>query len=513
MQTVLSTLIAEGASSRAAAGSGNPGLEPRVCPREAGSGRSGGTLDTVAHARWEDFLPTLPDACVDLVAIDPPYGATDGAWDKPPDLPALWRELRRVCKGVVVMTAGQPFTTDVINSNRAEFRYAWVWNKVAGANFASVEFMPLRVHEDVLVFRPGTYNPQKTPGAKNHGWKTTLRNLTENVRGKLERPPPDESGMKWPTSIITVAKHTSRECDHRTQKPIGLMRYLVETYSNPGDVVLDCFAGSGSTLVASRESGRRFIGCEMLAENVAVIHSRLAQGFLPMGGGGAEQAGDSAATQQSGAGSQNDPKLSDRGGWRECCAAGLLGAALVTAVAVRCSAWLGDVGSPAAFEYVDLAAYNIARVAGCVSNVIAANTAESRGSIFERRSVLEVVSEFGNVAVKAVNAGVVSSPNGVNVLRIDALQLGAPLTEKVEEGTLAGVSFAGGRELMVGPPTDATPKRGPSGAVKEYLSGAHVVALFGVMAAVSFGVGWLLGEIFGRTRRESPNDETQRTAL
>jgi site-specific DNA-methyltransferase (adenine-specific) len=245
----------------------------------------GGALDTVAHARWEDFLPTLPDACVDLVAIDPPYGQTHCEWDTMPDFPTLWRELRRVCKGVVVMTANQPFTTDAINSNRAEFRYSWVWNKERGANFASVAFMPLRVHEDVLVFRQGAYNPQKTQGAKNHTWKPGQRMESDANRVSVKAVC-DESGMKWPKSIITVPKHTSRENLHVSQKPLGLMRYLVETYSNPGDVVLDCFAGSGSTLVAAREVGRHFIGCEMLAENVAVIHERLSQAELFAGGGG-----------------------------------------------------------------------------------------------------------------------------------------------------------------------------------------------------------------------------------
>ena len=202
-----------------------------------------------------------------------------------PDFPALWRELRRVCKGAVVMTANQPFTTDAINSNRAEFRYSWVWNKEFAANFASVAFMPLRVHEDVLVFRQGAYNPQKTLGAKNHPWKPGQRMKSDANRVSVKAVC-DESGMKWPKSIISVPKHTSRENLHVSQKPIGLMRYLVETYSNPGDVVLDCFAGSGSTLVAAREFGRHFIGCEMLAENIRTIHERLSQAELFAGGGG-----------------------------------------------------------------------------------------------------------------------------------------------------------------------------------------------------------------------------------
>ena len=232
------------------------------------------------------IAPTLEG--VDALISDPPYGMTDGKWDTVPDLAKLWEIAREKVAGACVMTASQPFTTDLINSNRADFRYSWVWDKGSAANFASVAFMPLRIHEDVLVFRKGAYNPQRTQGPKNHSRRVTLQaRQSENIRTPMLQIASDQSGMKWPTTILSFPKHTSRERNHPTEKPVPLFAYLVETYSDPGATVLDPFMGSGTTGIACIRTGRRFIGIERdpdhYAEAKARIANELAQGDLFLG--------------------------------------------------------------------------------------------------------------------------------------------------------------------------------------------------------------------------------------
>jgi DNA modification methylase len=225
-----------------------------------------------------DCLDALKDLqAVDAVITDLPYGVTEGEWDVRVNLAAWWEAIGRVCNGRVVTTCSQPYTTDVIASNREAFKYAMVWDKGCAANFGSAKKTPLRVHEDVLVFGGGTYNPQRRPGQKNHSRRPCeIIPKREHMTGIRKQLASDESGMKWPTSIIYAPKHTSRENLHPTQKPVELMRYLVETYTNPGETVCDPFAGSGTTGIACAHSRRNFIGIERDASHYATACARIA---------------------------------------------------------------------------------------------------------------------------------------------------------------------------------------------------------------------------------------------
>lgn len=215
-----------------------------------------------------DILPEITDGSIDAVISDPPYGTTNLSWDHAIDLERFWLETNRVCRpeAVVVLFGCQPFTTALINSNRSQFRYELIWVKSRPVGFLSANRRPLRSHENILVFcrkpNSSTYNPQKVPGKP---YRVTRPNASRG--GKHYNTPAlpvtiNESGDRHPWSVLHHKHPAGRECLHPTQKPLDLMRFLVRSYSNPGDLVLDPFMGSGSTGHAALEQGRRFVGME-----------------------------------------------------------------------------------------------------------------------------------------------------------------------------------------------------------------------------------------------------------
>ena len=206
-----------------------------------------------------EILPTLPAASVDLVLCDLPYGTTQNKWDTVIPLPALWAEYARVCKGAVVLTGAQPFTARLVMSNPRDFKYAWVWRKEAGTGLLNAKRQPLRNHEDVLVFYKSqpTYNPQWLQG-KPYRCKKGGETANYNPSGTVVT---ESDGRRYPLTVVDFQR--DRDKVHPTQKPVALMEYLIRTYTNPGGVVLDNTMGSGTTGVASVNTGRGFIGMEM----------------------------------------------------------------------------------------------------------------------------------------------------------------------------------------------------------------------------------------------------------
>ena len=208
----------------------------------------------------------LPAGCIDMVLTDLPYGTTSGCWDVLLPLDTLWKELHRIAKpnAAMIFTAAQPFTTTLIQSNRKEFRYCWYWVKNQVTGFPFSKFQPLRCVEEIAVFyrKAPTYNPQGLVALehprKNTGKKYTDRSVYRKdglSRTTLQRY------TNYPRQILTFP--CQREGLHPTQKPVALFEYLIHTYTEPGQLVLDCCMGSGTTKVACRNADRDYIGFEI----------------------------------------------------------------------------------------------------------------------------------------------------------------------------------------------------------------------------------------------------------
>lgn len=221
-------------------------------------------------------MSRIENGAVDLVLCDLPYGTTACSWDTVIPFDPLWKEYRRVLKpnGALALMAAQPFATDLINSARKLFRYDLVWEKTAPVGFANCHRMPLRSHELVLLFyrRQPTYNPQGLVKLE----KPIVRKGGEARSGSVYHRLGKDSVQEYtnyPRSILRFPFRGRRV--HPTQKPVELMEYLVRTYSNPGDLVLDNCMGSGTTAVACLNSGRRFIGFEMDEKHFEVAKKRI----------------------------------------------------------------------------------------------------------------------------------------------------------------------------------------------------------------------------------------------
>jgi site-specific DNA-methyltransferase (adenine-specific) len=240
-----------------------------------------------------EVMATLPAGSVDLVLADLPYGTTACAWDAVIPFDALWAQFRRLLRpgGAVVLTAAQPFTTAVIASNLADFKYCWYWDKKAVTGFANAKLQPLRCIEDVVVFyasRP-TYNPQglvhlgKTRANSATVGGDTVRTDTVASSGKGSlRTAGAEYVQEWtnyPKQLLEISR--DRQKVHPTQKPVALMEYLIRTYTNPNQVVLDCTMGSGTTGVAALQSQRHFIGIERDPVYFAIAQGRIAAASPP----------------------------------------------------------------------------------------------------------------------------------------------------------------------------------------------------------------------------------------
>lgn len=212
-----------------------------------------------------EIMKTLPDECIDMILCDLPYGTTQNKWDSVIPLDALWSEYNRIIKpnGAIVLTSQGVFTAQLIISQSKIFKYKWVWEKSKPTNFLNSKKQPLRKHEDVCVFykKQPVYNPQMTQGEPYN--KGVRKNQLSGSYGDFQPVVVSSDGERYPTDIIYVKTAESEGAViHPTQKPVELGRYLVRTYTNQGDIVLDNTFGSGSFLAAALLEGRNFIGIE-----------------------------------------------------------------------------------------------------------------------------------------------------------------------------------------------------------------------------------------------------------
>jgi len=209
-------------------------------------------------------MKEIPDDSVDMVLTDPPYGTTACKWDTVIDLDKMWEQLERVIKhnGAIVMTASQPFTSALVMSNPKMFKYDWTWKKPKGTGHLNAKRMPMRDKEDILVFyqKQPNYNPQMTKG-EPFGKKTGSKQQsgTTGTHGNTRTV---NTGFRHPKQVLEF-NVVGRGGTHPTQKPVSLMEYLIRTYTNEGETVLDFTMGSGTTGVACDNLSRKFIGIEL----------------------------------------------------------------------------------------------------------------------------------------------------------------------------------------------------------------------------------------------------------
>ncbi len=235
-------------------------------------------LDSLHFGDCFDVFEFIPDHSIDMVLCDLPYGVTACSWDVELDLERLWKEYQRMLKtgGVVVLTATQPFETKLINSNRKWFRYKWVWKKSRAVGFLNANKMPLRIHEDILVFAKGRtkYNPQFEPGTP---YITKRRGTGKaGIYREVKRSETVNTGRRFPKDLVEFS-NTCEKVMHNTQKPVALFEYLIKTYTDVGDVVLDNTAGSGTSAIAAMNTDRRYICIEKDMKNYMTCVDRLAE--------------------------------------------------------------------------------------------------------------------------------------------------------------------------------------------------------------------------------------------
>lgn len=231
-----------------------------------------------------NLMKEIPSRSIDMILCDLPYGVTANCEDKPIPFNLIWHEYCRIIKdnGCIALFGQGIFFVDLVNSNRKLYRYDLVWDKVLTSGFLNANRMPLRQHEQIAIFykKKPTYNPQFAEGKPLHGKgisykaKVPINNNynkfnaieDENRKGVIE---------KYPTSIISISKAHPSIATHRTEKPIELLEYLIKTYTNVGEVVLDNCMGSGNTCIAARNTQRKYIGFEIKKKWFDIAMARL----------------------------------------------------------------------------------------------------------------------------------------------------------------------------------------------------------------------------------------------
>jgi len=226
-------------------------------------------------------MQNIPDKSIDAIITDPPYGTTACKWDSVIPFEPMWEQLNRIIKhnGAIVLFGSQPFTSALIMSNVKMFKYNMVWDKKLTTGHLNCNKMPLRRHEDILVFSKGriNYNPQKIVRDKIRIDKNSNKEVHGNGIGTYGKFKLTDKYLthRHPTSIVEISNADKRNIVHPTQKPIPLMEYLIKTYTNEGETVLDNCMGSGTTMVACQNTDRRGIGIELDANYFEIAKKRV----------------------------------------------------------------------------------------------------------------------------------------------------------------------------------------------------------------------------------------------
>lgn len=229
---------------------------------------------TLLHGDCLDLMATIESGSIDMILCDLPYGTTACKWDTVIPFEPLWEQYKRLIKknGAIVLFGSQPFTSALVMSNPKMFKHSWVWNKAKAANFVQVKRHPLKVHEDIIVFSGGdSYTPQMSVGElrQKGGYFTESAAVSTGAPRKV-------NDTYYPKSILDFSIAGNLDAGlHPTQKPVALCEYLIRTYTNEGETVLDNCMGSGTTGVACLNTGRNFIGIEKDPKYFEIARNRI----------------------------------------------------------------------------------------------------------------------------------------------------------------------------------------------------------------------------------------------
>ncbi len=233
------------------------------------------------HGDCLEEMKNIPDKSIDMILCDLPYGTTQNKWDSVIDLELLWEQYKRIIKenGVIILTAQTPFDKVLGCSNSGMLKYEWIWRKSRPTGHLNANKMPMKAHENILVFykKLPTFNKQMTIGKPNHVKDGSIRKskATNNNYGHFENVVQKSTNLKNPITVLEFSQQDPNKIIHPTQKPVALFEYLIKTYTNEGDLVLDNTMGSGTTGVACKNLNRNFIGIEMDKEYFEIAKARI----------------------------------------------------------------------------------------------------------------------------------------------------------------------------------------------------------------------------------------------
>lgn len=243
-------------------------------------------IDKIFNEDCLEGMKRIADGSIDFVLTDLPFGITSNDWDVKIDLTKFWEQINRITKhnAAIALFAQMPFAVDLVNANREMFRYEWIWEKHLGCGFFNCNKMPLRCHENILIFyrKLPTYNPQLTEGkpyrrkCSDRAYKScySTSKSQDSINDGKHYYPRDVIKFKSTIGMVSIAKGTRY---HPTQKPVDLLEYLIKTYTNEGEIVLDAAIGSGSTAVAAINTNRHFIGFETEKKFYDIAQERIAK--------------------------------------------------------------------------------------------------------------------------------------------------------------------------------------------------------------------------------------------
>ena len=239
-------------------------------------------INKVHCADCLEFMKLMPDKSVDMILCDLPYGTTACAWDTIIPFEPLWKQYKRIIKdnGAIILTASQPFTSALVMSNIKMFKYCWTWDKTTAKGHLVAKIRPMQQTEDILVFGQNKINyfPQMIERPKNK-IETTSEHKRSEIMGGVSKGYTKTYTQWYPKTLL---KFKVERGLHPTQKPVALFEYLIKTYTNEGDLVLDNCAGSGTTGVACKNLNRNYILIEISEKYCSIARQRLRQDLLPI---------------------------------------------------------------------------------------------------------------------------------------------------------------------------------------------------------------------------------------